>query len=40
MGARQIVGTAWTDVVIFSLLVLVLVFRPAGLLGRVAPNKS
>ena len=39
-SAGQIVGTAWTDVVIFSLLVLVLVFRPAGLLGRVAPNKS
>jgi branched-chain amino acid transport system permease protein len=36
----QVVGTAWTDVVIFSLLVLVLVFRPAGLLGRIAPNKS
>ncbi len=36
----QVVGTAWTDVVIFGLLVLVLVFRPAGLLGRIAPNKS
>lgn len=36
----QVVGNAWTDVVIFSLLVLVLVFRPAGLLGRLAPNKS
>jgi len=36
----QVVGTAWTDVVIFSLLVLVLVLRPAGLLGRLAPNKS
>jgi branched-chain amino acid transport system permease protein len=36
----QVVGNAWTDVVIFSLLVLVLVFRPAGLLGRIAPNKS
>jgi branched-chain amino acid transport system permease protein len=36
----QVVGTAWTDVVVFSLLVLVLVFRPAGLLGRIAPNKS
>jgi branched-chain amino acid transport system permease protein len=36
----QVVGTAWTDVVIFSLLVLVLVFKPAGLLGRLAPNKS
>lgn len=36
----QVVGNSWTDVVIFSLLVLVLVLRPAGLLGRVAPNKS
>jgi branched-chain amino acid transport system permease protein len=34
------IATAWTDVIIFSLLVLILVFRPAGLLGRVAPNKS
>jgi branched-chain amino acid transport system permease protein len=39
-SSGQIVGAAWTDVVIFSLLVLVLVFRPAGLLGRIAPNKS
>jgi branched-chain amino acid transport system permease protein len=30
----------WTDVVIFSILVLVLVFRPAGILGRVAPNRA
>ena len=36
----QVVGTAWTDVVIFGLLVVVLVVRPAGLLGRLAPNKS
>ena len=36
----QTVGTAWSDVVIFGLLVLVLVFRPSGLLGRLAPNKS
>ena len=36
----QVVSVRWTDVIIFSLLVLVLVFRPAGLLGRVAPNKS
>ncbi len=36
----QVIGTAWSDVVIFGLLVLVLVFRPAGLLGRIAPNKS
>jgi branched-chain amino acid transport system permease protein len=39
-GSGQMIGTAWTDVVIFSLLVLVLVFKPAGLLGRLAPNKS
>jgi branched-chain amino acid transport system permease protein len=36
----QFIATEWTDVIIFSILVLVLVFRPAGLLGRVAPNKS
>ena len=36
----QFVAVRWTDVIIFSLLVLVLVFRPAGLLGRMAPNKS
>jgi branched-chain amino acid transport system permease protein len=35
----QIAGE-WTDVIIFSILVLVLVFKPSGLLGRVAPNKS
>ena len=39
MGGH-LVGTAWADVIIFSMLVLVLVFRPAGLMGRVAPNKS
>ena len=36
----QLIGSAWADVIIFSILVLVLVFRPSGLLGRVAPNKS
>ncbi len=36
----QVIAVRWTDVIIFSILVLVLVFRPAGLLGRVAPNKS
>ena len=30
----QFIATAWTDVIIFSILVLVLVFRPAGLFGR------
>jgi branched-chain amino acid transport system permease protein len=36
----QFISTNWAEVVIFSILVIVLVFRPAGLLGRVAPNKS
>ncbi len=39
-GSGQLIGAAWSDVVIFGILVLVLVFRPAGLLGRLAPNKS
>jgi branched-chain amino acid transport system permease protein len=39
LGA-QLISASWADVIIFSILVLVLVFRPAGLLGRVAPNKS
>ena len=36
----QFIATEWTDVIIFSILVLVLVFKPAGLFGRIAPNKS
>jgi branched-chain amino acid transport system permease protein len=36
----QFIATEWSDVIIFSILVLVLVFKPAGLFGRVAPNKS
>jgi branched-chain amino acid transport system permease protein len=36
----QFIGSAWTDVIIFSILVLVLVFKPAGLFGRLAPTKS
>ncbi len=36
----QFISTNWAEVVIFSILILVLVLRPAGLLGRVAPNKS
>ncbi len=36
----QLIGSAWADVIIFSLLVLVLVLRPAGLFGRLAPQKS
>jgi len=36
----QLLAVRWTDVIIFSILVLVLVFRPSGLLGRAAPQKS
>ncbi len=36
----QLIGSSWADVVIFSILVLVLVVRPAGLFGRLAPSKS
>jgi len=36
----QFIATEWADVIIFSILVLVLVFRPAGLFGRLAPSKS
>ena len=31
--ADQYIGTRWTAIVIFAVLVLVLVFRPRGLLG-------
>ena len=36
----QYLEVRWTDVIIFSILVLALVFRPAGLFGRAAPTKS
>ena len=36
----QYLQVRWTDVIIFSVLVMVLVFRPTGLLGRAAPTKS
>jgi branched-chain amino acid transport system permease protein len=36
----QLIAVRWTDVIIFSILVLVLVFAPAGLLGRANPTKS
>jgi branched-chain amino acid transport system permease protein len=39
-GSSQLIGQLWADVIIFSILVIILVFRPAGLLGRQAPNKS
>jgi branched-chain amino acid transport system permease protein len=36
----QLIAVRWTDVIIFSILVLVLVFVPAGLFGRTTPTKS
>jgi branched-chain amino acid transport system permease protein len=36
----QFIAASWADVIIFSILVAVLVFRPSGLLGRLAPTKS
>ena len=36
----QFLAVRWTDVIIFSILVLVLVFAPSGLLGRATPSKS
>ena len=36
----QLIAVRWTDVIIFSILILVLVFAPAGLFGRAAPTKS
>ena len=39
-ASAQFFAAAWSDVIIFSILVLVLVVRPAGLFGRLAPNRS
>jgi branched-chain amino acid transport system permease protein len=36
----QFLAVRWTDVIIFSILILVLVFRPTGLLGLSNPQKS
>jgi len=36
----QLLATRWTDVIIFSILVIVLVFRPTGLFGRMMIRKS
>lgn len=32
-------GSSWLDVAVFSILVLILVFRPSGLLGQQVPDK-
>jgi branched-chain amino acid transport system permease protein len=36
----QLVGVKWTDVIIFSILIIVMVFRPSGLLGARRPQKA
>ncbi|HEV8677939.1 MAG TPA: branched-chain amino acid ABC transporter permease [Stellaceae bacterium] len=36
----QLIEVRWTDVIIFSILVLVLVLAPSGLFGRANPTKS
>jgi branched-chain amino acid transport system permease protein len=35
----QFISDQWSNVVVFSVLILVLVFRPSGLLGESLPNK-
>jgi branched-chain amino acid transport system permease protein len=36
----QFISDQWSNVVVFSVLVLVLVFRPSGLLGEALPDKA
>jgi branched-chain amino acid transport system permease protein len=36
----QLIGVKWTDVIIFSILIFVMVFRPNGLLGAHTPQKA
>ena len=36
----QLLGVKWTDVMIFSILIVIMVFRPSGLLGVRAPQKA
>jgi branched-chain amino acid transport system permease protein len=36
----QLIAVRWTDVIIFSILILVLVFVPTGLFGRAVTTKS
>jgi branched-subunit amino acid ABC-type transport system permease component len=35
----QFISDQWANVVVFTVLVLVLIFRPSGLLGESLPNK-
>jgi branched-chain amino acid transport system permease protein len=36
----QLLGVKWTDVIIFSILIVVMVFRPTGLFGMQTPQKA
>jgi len=36
----QLLAVRWTDVIIFGILIIVLVFRPTGILGIASPTKS
>src|SRR4030095_4228142 len=36
----QLLGVKWTDVIIFSILITVMVLRPSGLLGVRAPSRA
>ena len=36
----QLLGVKWTDVIIFSILIVTMVFRPNGLLGTRVPQKA
>ncbi len=36
----QLIAVRWTDVIIFSILIIVLVFFPSGLFGRATPSRS
>jgi branched-chain amino acid transport system permease protein len=36
----QLLAVKWTDVIIFSILIAVMVFRPSGLFGMRAPQKA
>jgi branched-chain amino acid transport system permease protein len=35
----QVLGDQWSNVAVFTVLVLALIFRPSGLLGESLPNK-
>ncbi|MGJ4927685.1 branched-chain amino acid ABC transporter permease [Bradyrhizobium sp. HKCCYLS2038] len=39
-ASSQIVSSQWTEVIVFSSLILLLVFRPHGILGRPTPRRS